>query len=114
MGLQKTKNLPDGTSGTYWMIDDIRINRKTLNCHVKMGLYIDRTHAMTPGSTALNYIKELSFQFTIPEFVTGITPTYVYTKILAYANSTITPFGAPVDSPTVTADVDLAGATVVT
>jgi hypothetical protein len=112
MSLQKTKTLPDGTVGNYWRIGIITINRHTLMCYVNLDLYIDVTHANS-GAAPLNYVKQIQFAFTVPDLVTGINPTYVYTKILAYANSMISPFGAPPGSPQVVADIDLAGATVV-
>lgn len=109
MALQKSKSLLDGTSGDYWHITEFNINIKTMKCTVSMGLWIDHAHYVA-NAFPLNYPKRVSFIFAPTDFASGITPSYVYTQILNYANTMITPLGG--GSPVVR-DADLSSASVV-
>jgi len=112
MALQKTKALNDGTSGNYWHIVELNLNVLTLTAKVSMGLWIDAGH-YAAHAAPLYYPKQIIFHFQPVDMATGITPTYVYQKVLDYANTMVSPFGAPEGSQDVLADQDLAGATIV-
>lgn len=109
MALQKSKTLPDGSTGNYWRISTATFNRETLAVECNLKLYMDKAHA-DAGAPSLNKIK--TFKFTVlAADLDGDIRALVYTKILAYVNSMIVPLFSPPNTPAQIADPDLAGAT---
>lgn len=114
MAIQKSKSLNNGTSGNYWRILQIVIDREAYIARGRIGLFKDAATSAA-GGTHLGLVKSFEFTFTMGE-IAGVTNiiNYMYGKILDKANTmvTIDLTGATLGSP-IPFDSDIAGGTLV-
>lgn len=111
MAIQKTKNLPNGSTGNYWKITAEVCDRLKLTCSYTITLFADKAHADN-RSPDLGLSKKYTFTCTKGELGGDIT-ALGYDKIKTKAASMVTP--ATVRGITTPApymfDPDLAGGT---
>lgn len=109
MAIQKTKNLPNGTSGNYWRIEDIAINRPSLLVVVSVALYLDASHAAS-GAPNLGLVKHFRFNLLTSELTGSNIISTLYTKIRTQAETMISVVLNPGDDPIMREyDPDIAG-----
>lgn len=101
MAIQKSKTMSNGAVGDYWRITQINIDRQNLQIQGTIALFKDAA-ASAAGATPLGEMKVFQFPFTMLEFSQSPNAiAFVYGKIKAYAESTISYDlnGNPIDPP---------------
>lgn len=89
MAIQKTKSLPNGSTGNYWKITSETCDRLKLTCAYVITLFTDKTHADN-GSPSLGLSKKYVFTCTKGELAQDLT-ALGYDKIKTKAASIVTP-----------------------
>jgi len=87
MGLEKTKTLPNGTSGKYWKITALNCDKVNLKVTFHISLFINKAHSDAKGSS-LDITKVFHFTCTSLE-LSGDLTALGYAKIKAKANSIV-------------------------
>lgn len=108
MAIRKAKTLSNGTSGDYWRILNIVIDRESLNATGRIALFKDAATSAS-GGKHLGLIKTFSFPLNMTEFLAAPNAvSYIYVKILDKANTMITKDLTGADIPPIPYDPDIA------
>lgn len=89
MAIIKSKTLANGSSGNYWRILNITIDRQGFKVNTQVALFKDQATS-DAGHGHLGLIKNFSFNFSMSEIGSQNIITYMYGKILTAANTMIT------------------------
>ena len=108
MALKKSKTLRNGTTGEYWKITQISLDRTSRNVTYQVSLYLNKA-ARDSGCSPLDFKKTFSFTLT-SEQANGDLSEIGYTKIKERASSMIPdPFSRVRPQPQIKCDLDLDG-----
>ena len=97
MALQKSKTLPNGSTGDYWKVAQVIVDKKAMVLVCTISLFMNQTVADVVGPQTLGVSKYYTFPVTKDQLAGDIV-ALAYTLIIAKVNSTPT-------------DPDLAGST---
>lgn len=109
MAIQKTKTLPNGTSGNYWKITQVLCNKQTKVCSFEISLYLTKELA-DAGAPPLSVKKVFSSAVSAVD-MTGNMIALGYTTIKAQAAAMVKPPFGSKDAALVQYDPDLVGGT---
>lgn len=104
MALQKLHTLGNGTSGDYFKITRIIVDKNQMKMVCQLELFLDEAHAT---SEPMGFRKIFHFDVTDEE-LTGDIVALGYNKITAYANQVVSV--GDNGSPDILQDADIAGA----
>lgn len=109
MAIQKTKTLPNGTSGDYWKITNVGIDRVEHKLIVTISLFLDASASST-GKQPLLSTKIYRLSFTSGELLSDLI-NVIYTKVKDQANTMVSTniLGQPITPQPF--DDDIAGGT---
>lgn len=109
MALKKSKTLKNGTTGEYWRITNVSLDRNSNIAKYEISLYLNKT-ASDNKCSPLDLKKNYSFILT-SEQANGDLNKIGYTKIKEKAASQVPdPFTRTRPAPIITFDEDLSGA----
>lgn len=110
MAIQKSKTLANGSSGDYWRILDIHIDRQNLKLSGRIALFKDAATSAA-GSPPLGAEKIFHFPLVMADFLAAPNAvSFMYGLITADAESLVTmDMNGNVIDPAIAKDPDLAG-----
>lgn len=114
MAIEKEKTLPSGSTGNYWRLTSINIDRQNLRIMAVIALFKDAA-ASAAGKPPIGDYKNFNFNFTMAEFAAAPNAiAFAYGKIIEKAQSMRTHdiSGVELETP-VYYDADLADGTTV-